>query len=67
MTVLTVEGFIQAFRDRKGWKCEPGTPITNDLTTFATEREGSTRDIDELYIIFCIAHGINPESPVEKG
>ena len=64
MIGLTVGGFIQAFRDRKGWECEPGTRIHDDLTAFAKERRGSFRDIDELYTIFCMAHEINPETPV---
>lgn len=60
MQALTVDIFIQAFRDRHGWKCEPDTRITNDLTSFALEREGSTRDIDELYTIFCLSHRLTP-------
>jgi hypothetical protein len=55
---LTVERFIAAFRLDSGWKCEPGTRITNDLTAFAQEREGSTRNIIELLIIFKMAHGL---------
>lgn len=57
---LTVTGFIQAFRLDMGWECEPGTRITNDLTEFATERLGSTRDIIELLVIFKMSHGIRP-------
>lgn len=57
---LTVEGFIQHFRARTGWKCEPETRITNELTEFASERLGSTRDIDELHVIFCMSKGIAP-------
>jgi hypothetical protein len=60
---LTIEGFIDAFRSRTGWECAPGTRITNDLTEFATERLGSTRDVDELHIIFCLSHGIAPYRP----
>lgn len=59
---LTVERFIEAFRLDSGWKCEPGTRITNELTEFATERLGSTREIVELLIIFKIAHGIPSET-----
>lgn len=55
---LTVERFIEAFRLDMGWKCEPGTRITNELTEFAAEREGSTRDITELLIIFKMSHGL---------
>jgi hypothetical protein len=55
---LTVERFIEAFRLDMGWKCEPGTRITNDLTEFATERLGSERDILELLTIFKLSHGI---------
>ena len=67
MTGLTVEGFIDAFRERHNWECDPDTRITNDLTKFATEREGSKRDVDELYVIFCMAHSIKPypHAPVE--
>lgn len=66
-TPLTVEGFIDAFRLRTGWKCEPGTRITDALTKFATKRIGSRRDIDELHIIFCLAHGIAPYKPKDGG
>ncbi len=55
-----VERFIEYFRQSTGWKCEPGTRITKELTTFAAERVGSKRHIDELHTIFCIAHGIKP-------
>lgn len=55
---LTVERFIEAFRLDMGWECAPGTRITNELTEFAQEREGSTRDIIELLVIFKISHGI---------
>lgn len=55
---LTVDRFIEAFRLDLGWKCEPGTRITNELTEFASARLGSTRNIIELLIIFKIAHGI---------
>lgn len=57
---LTVDGFIQTFRDKHGWECKPGTRITDDLTVFASEREGSTRDVDELYVLFCVSHGLIP-------
>lgn len=55
---LTAELFIEAFRLDMGWECKPGTRITNELTEFATERAGSTRDIVELLIIFKLAHGL---------
>lgn len=55
---LTVERFIQAFRLDMGWKCEPGTRITNELTEFALERDGSTRDIFELLVIFKMSRGL---------
>jgi len=58
---LTVDRFIEAFRLDLGWKCEPGTRITNDLTEFATERLGSTRDIIELLVIFKMSHGIRAD------
>lgn len=54
---LTVERFIAAFRLDTGWECAPGTRITNDLTAFAKEREGSTRDIVELLVLFKMSHG----------
>ena len=59
---LTVVDFISFFRKTHGWKCEEGTKIHNDLTEFAKEREGSDRDrdIDELYVIFCISKGLKP-------
>lgn len=59
-TGLTVESFLDFFRKTHGWKCEEGTKITSELSGFAKEREGSKRDIDELYIIFCISKGIKP-------
>lgn len=57
---LTAENFIEAFRKRHGWKCEPGTRITDELTAFANERLGSTRNVDELYVIFCMSKGLKP-------
>lgn len=57
---LTVERFVEAFRLDTGWECKPDTRITNDLTDFAKEREGSTRDIIELLVIFKMANGIDP-------
>ena len=57
---LTVERFVQHFRDCTGWECLPDTRITNELTAFATERLGSTRDIDELHVIFCMSKSIQP-------
>jgi hypothetical protein len=55
---LTVDRFIEAFRLDLGWKCEPNTRITNELIEFAQEREGSTRDIIELLLIFKMAKGL---------
>lgn len=57
---LTIDRFIEAFRIDTGWKCEPGTRITNELTEFAKQRDGSTRDIIELLLIFKISKGIDP-------
>ena len=66
MPGLTVKGFINAFKERHGWECAPNTRITNDLTEFAKDREGSSRDIEELYTIFCISKGLQPyPSPKE--
>jgi hypothetical protein len=55
---LTVARFIEALRLDMGWECEPGSRITNELTEFAQERVGSTRDIIELLIIFKMSHGL---------
>jgi len=55
---LTVDRFIEAFRLDMGGKCEPGTRITNELTEFATERLGSTRNILELLTIFKMSKGL---------
>lgn len=55
---LTVDRFVEALRLDMGWKCEPGTRITRELTEFAVERMGSTRDIIELLVIFKMSHGI---------
>jgi hypothetical protein len=55
---LTIDRFIQAFRLDYGWECLPNTRITNELTEFAREREGSTRDIIELLIIFKMSKGL---------
>lgn len=60
MSGLTVEGFIDAFRERHHWECKPGTRITNELTKFAQERAGSKRNVDELYVVFCMAYGLCP-------
>lgn len=58
---LTADRFIEAFRLDMGWECAPGTRITNELTEFAREREGSTREIIEYLIMFKMAHGIRLE------
>lgn len=57
---LTIEKFINNFKNKHGWECKPNTRITNELTEFAKEREGSTRNIDELYVIFCMSKGLKP-------
>ena len=57
---LTSEKFIRHFKTCTGWKCEAGMRITNELTAFATAHLGSTRNIDELHGIFCLAKGIQP-------
>lgn len=57
---LTVGKFVAHFRASTGWSVEGGTRIERELTEFATERLGSMRDIDELHVIFCLAHGIQP-------
>ena len=57
---LTTDKFIRNFQKCTGWPCEPGTRITNALTEFATERLGSTRNIDELHVLFCRLKGIQP-------
>jgi hypothetical protein len=56
---LTVERFIAAFRLDTGWECREGTRIANDLTAFALERLGSTRDIVELLVIFKMSHDLS--------
>ena len=57
---ITPDNFIAHFRKSTGWECLPGTRIHNEATDFAREREGSTRDIDELHVIFCMSRGIKP-------
>ena len=57
---LTVVDFISFFRTIHGWECEEKTRIHNELTEFAKEREGSDRNIDELYVIFCTSKGLKP-------
>ena len=63
---LTPESFIDAFRKRHHWKCETGKKITDDLTDFANERLGSSRNVDELYVIFCLSHRLTPYPPLES-
>jgi hypothetical protein len=57
---LTVDSFVKAFRKRHHWKALSGSRIANDLTAFAEARLGSTRNIEELYVIFCLGHGLQP-------
>lgn len=57
---LTIEKFIRHFKTCTGWKCKEGMRITNELTAFATEHLGSTRNIAELHGIFCLSKGIQP-------
>ena len=48
-----LEGAIKMLKDA-------GMRITNELTAFATAHLGSTRNIEELHGIFCLAQGIQP-------
>jgi len=57
---LTVKQFIRHFTECTRWKCEPETRLTHELTAFATEHLGSTRNIEELHVIFCTARDIRP-------
>jgi len=57
---LTSENFIEHFKKSTGWECKIGTRIFKELTDFANERLGSTRNIDELHVIFCLSKGIVP-------
>ena len=57
---LTIKQFIRYFKTCTGWKCEAEMRITTELTAFATEHVGSTRNIDELHGIFCLSKGIQP-------
>jgi len=57
---LTIDKFIRNFQQCTGWKCESGARITKELTEFATERLGSTRNMDELHGLFCMLKGIQP-------
>lgn len=65
-TALTPEVFIELFRSRHSWSCRAGSPIVKDLTDFAIEQASSPESADDLYVIFCITHGLKPKSADEK-
>ena len=58
---LTIEEFINSFRKIHKWECKSGTEINKALTKFAKEREGTNRDIHELYVIFCLINDLTPK------
>lgn len=64
--MLTVENFIETFKERHHWNCNPGSRIHADLTRFAEERLGSTRNKEELYVIFCLAHDLTPYPAMQR-
>lgn len=65
--MVETESFIDYFRTRHGWKCRPGSAIFKDLASFAAEQAGTTHGIEDLYVLFCVAHGMAPKpSPPER-
>jgi hypothetical protein len=60
------ENLIEYFRTRHGWKCRRGSAIVSDLTAFAVEQAGTPRSDEDLYVLFCLAHGMRPKPLILK-
>jgi len=58
---MTPESFVEYFRTRHSWKCRPGSAIHKDLVSFAADQAESPHDIEDLYVLFCVAHGMMPK------
>jgi hypothetical protein len=57
----TAEYLIDYFRSRHGWRCRPGSAAFKDLTAFAHEQTAAPHSVEDLYVLFCISHGIKPK------
>jgi len=64
---MTPESFVEVFKSRHGWRCRPGSAIYKDLVSFAVEQAGSLHGVDDLYVLFCVSHGIAPKGPAPEG
>jgi hypothetical protein len=63
---MTPESFIEYFRSRHGWRCRAGSAIYKDLESFAAEQAENPHSIDDLYVLFCVAHGIKPKEAMDE-
>lgn len=58
---MSTESFIDYFRARHGWRCRAGSAISRDLTNFASDQASSSHRLEDLYVLFCMAHGLRPK------
>ncbi|MCJ8051964.1 hypothetical protein GB928_002695 [Shinella curvata] len=58
---MAAEDLVAYFRQRHGWKCRAGSAIFRDLSTFADEQRASSASVQDLYILFCVSHGMIPK------
>lgn len=58
---MEAERLIAYFRQRHGWKCRAGSAIFRDLSAFAVDQRLSHHSVEDLYILFCVSHGMTPK------
>ncbi|UDF29410.1 UNVERIFIED_ORG: hypothetical protein LHK14_18130 [Roseateles sp. XES5] len=58
---MTPDRFIDYFRARHGWRCREGSAIYKDLSSFAADQSASPHGVEDLYVLFCVAHAIRPK------
>lgn len=63
---MTPDSFIDYFRARHGWKCRSGSAVFKDLTSFVAEQASAGYEIEDLYVLFCVSHGLQPKDKTEE-
>lgn len=58
---MVAEDLVAYFRQRHGWKSRAGSAIFRDLSAFADEQRSSSANVEDLYILFCVSHGMIPK------
>lgn len=60
---MKIASFIEYFRARHGWRCRPGSAVYRDLESFIENQASSPHEFHDLYVLFCVAHGLKPKDP----